>query len=120
MLGIVPPRPATVQDVEYRQLGRTNLSVSLLGIGSGGANRLGQRHGSDRTDSHRLVRHALDLGINFFDTAPTYGDSESLLGEALAGVPRQSYVLGTKFAPRERSSGSGARFPRSQPAPVEH
>ena len=106
MFGIVPPHPATVQDVEYRQLGRTNLSVSLLGIGSGGANRLGQRHGSDRAESHRLVRHALDLGINFFDTAPSYGDSESLLGEALAGVPRQSYVLGTKFSPRGDRPGA--------------
>jgi aryl-alcohol dehydrogenase-like predicted oxidoreductase len=92
--------------VEYRQLGRTNLSVSLLGLGSGGANRLGQARDADRAETHRLVRHALDLGINFFDTAPSYGDSESLLGEALVGVPRESYVLGTKFTTRHGKTGS--------------
>jgi aryl-alcohol dehydrogenase-like predicted oxidoreductase len=92
--------------VEYRQLGRTNLSVSILGLGSGGANRLGQRHSADRAESHRLVRHALDVGINFFDTAPAYGDSESILGEALVGVPRQSYVLNTKVELRNADRGA--------------
>ncbi len=43
-----------------------------------------------------MVKRALDLGINMFDTAPSYSNSEALLGEALAGVPRDSYVLGTK------------------------
>ncbi len=90
----------------YRQLGRTNLNVSLLGLGSGGANRLGQSRDADRSETHRLVRHALDLGINVFDTAPSYGDSESLLGEALVGVPRQSYVLGTKFTTRSSTPGA--------------
>jgi len=103
---IVPLRPATVQGVEYRQLGRTNLSVSLLGLGSGGANRLGQSRAFERSETHTLIRHALDLGINFFDTAPAYGDSESLLGEALVGVPRQSYVLGTKFTMRNGQPGA--------------
>ena len=92
--------------MEYRQLGRTNLSVSILGLGSGGANRLGQRHAADPTESHKLVRHALDLGINFFDTAPAYGDSESLLGEALVGVPRDSYVINTKFSMRNGERGA--------------
>ncbi|HEY2592607.1 MAG TPA: aldo/keto reductase [Chloroflexota bacterium] len=92
--------------MEYRQLGRTNLSVSVLGLGSGGANRLGQARAADRSETNKLVRHALDLGINFFDTAPSYGDSESLLGEALVGVPRQSYVLGTKFTTRHGSAGA--------------
>ncbi|MBV9324501.1 MAG: aldo/keto reductase [Chloroflexi bacterium] len=92
--------------MEYRQLGRTNLSVSILGLGSGGANRLGQRQDVERSESHSLVRHALDLGINFFDTAPAYGDSESLLGEALAGVPRESYVLNTKFTMRNDEPGA--------------
>ena len=91
--------------MEYRQLGRTNLSVSLLGLGSGGANRLGQAHSAAREDVHRLVRGALDLGINFIDTAPAYGDSEALHGEALAGVPRNAYVLGTKVSTRATSRG---------------
>ncbi len=91
--------------MQYRQLGRTNLNVSLLGLGSGGANRLGQSRNADPSETHALVRHALDVGINCFDTAPTYG-SESLLGEALAGVPRQEYVLATKFSTRNASAGA--------------
>jgi aryl-alcohol dehydrogenase-like predicted oxidoreductase len=95
-----------VREVQYRQLGRTNLKVSILGLGSGGANRLGQARDAAAAESHKLVRHALDLGVNFFDTAPAYGDSESLLGDALAGVPRDSYVLGTKFTMRDAQPGA--------------
>jgi L-galactose dehydrogenase len=91
--------------MEYRRLGRTNLNVSLLGLGSGGANRLGQAHSAAPDDVHRLVRNALELGINFIDTAPSYGDSEALLGEALAGVPRDAYVLATKVSTRGKSRG---------------
>lgn len=82
----------------YKRLGRTDIRVSMLGFGSGGLNPLGQRTGIPETDIHRLVRRALDLGINFFDTAPppTYLDSEGILGRALEGVPRDDYVLSTK------------------------
>ncbi|MDP8925078.1 MAG: aldo/keto reductase [Chloroflexota bacterium] len=75
------------------------MQVSLLGLGSGGRSRLGQAHGLDQEDVTRIVRRALDIGVNFIDTAPSYGCSEELLGTALAGVPRDSYVLGTKFRP---------------------
>jgi L-galactose dehydrogenase len=97
---------AKVTCMEYRRLGRTNLRVSLLGLGSGGANRLGQARQADRREMHAFVRHALDLGINLFDTAPSYGDSEAVLGEALTGVPRESFVLCTKFGARRRKSGA--------------
>lgn len=73
--------------------------MSALGLGTGGMNRLGQKQGRPAEDSVRLVRRALDLGINVFDTAPSYMDSETLLGRALEGVPRDSYVLATKFHP---------------------
>jgi aryl-alcohol dehydrogenase-like predicted oxidoreductase len=46
-----------------------------------------------------IVRRALDLGVNIIDTAPGYGESEELLGNALDGVPRDSYVMCTKFWP---------------------
>jgi L-galactose dehydrogenase len=85
--------------MQYRTLGRTGLSVSLLGLGSGGASRLGQRYEMPASESARLVRHALDAGVNLIDTAPGYGHSEDLLGEALVGVPREQYVLCTKFQP---------------------
>ncbi|HEX6511397.1 MAG TPA: aldo/keto reductase, partial [Chloroflexota bacterium] len=83
----------------YRPLGRTGLSVSALGLGTGGLNRLGQKQGRSPGEIVRLVRGALDLGITYFDTAPSYMDSEALLGQALADVPRESYVLATKFHP---------------------
>jgi L-galactose dehydrogenase len=85
--------------VEYRRLGRTGLQVSVLGLGSGGRSRLGQAHGLAQAGVTAIVRRALDLGINMIDTAPMYGQSEALLGNALDGVPRDSYVLCTKFRP---------------------
>jgi aryl-alcohol dehydrogenase-like predicted oxidoreductase len=92
--------------VDYRQLGRTNLNVSVLGLGSGGANRLGQAQTEDAAEARAIVRRALDLGINYFDTAPAYGQSEALLGDALSGVPRDSYFLSTKFNMRDGTAGS--------------
>jgi L-galactose dehydrogenase len=88
--------------VEYRTLGRTGVRVSLLGLGSGGASKLGQAYQVPVEAITRLVRRALDAGVNLIDTAPSYGDSEALLGEALAGVPRDRYVLSTKFQPQQR------------------
>ena len=85
--------------MQYRTLGRTGLNVSLLGLGSGGASRLGQRYNLSTSETERLVKRALDSGVNLIDTAPTYSQSESLLGEALQGVPRDKYVLCTKFQP---------------------
>jgi L-galactose dehydrogenase len=90
--------------MQYRQLGRTNLSVSLLGLGTGGANQLGQAQQTDQQQATHLVRHALDLGINLIDTAPGYGTSEALLGEALRGVRRDSYIMCTKFSANRRGT----------------
>jgi len=85
--------------VEYRRLGKTDLRVSLLGLGSGGKSKLGQTHGMEQSEITPIVRRALDLGVNFIDTAPGYDESEALLGTALEGVPRDSYVMCTKFWP---------------------
>jgi aryl-alcohol dehydrogenase-like predicted oxidoreductase len=87
--------------VQYRQLGRTGIRVSLLGLGTGGANQFGQRRGGGLDEARALVRTALDLGINYFDTAHAYGLSEELLGESLVGVPRSEYVLATKYTYRD-------------------
>jgi L-galactose dehydrogenase len=65
-----------------------------------GASSLGQEFRPvDLTEALRSVRVALDLGMNFIDTSPFYGRgmSEVLLGIALRGVPRDSYILGTKL-----------------------
>jgi L-galactose dehydrogenase len=82
--------------MQYRPLGRTGVMVSVVSLGSGGPSRLGQSRGAPRKDMARLVRTALDVGVNFFDTAPAYGDSEEILGAALAGVDRSGYLMATK------------------------
>ena len=83
--------------MEYRTLGRTGFEVSLLSLGSGGARVLGQALGYSQDQQTALVRRALDLGVNLIDTSSQYGDSEAILGRALAGVPRDSYFLTTKW-----------------------
>ncbi len=83
--------------MEYRILGRTGLRVSRLGVGTGGPSQFGQKSGVSENDIGNFVRLALDRGINYFDTAASYRESEALLGRALLGVPRESYILSTKF-----------------------
>ena len=85
--------------MQYRTLGRTGLKVSLIGLGTGGPSQLGQSTGRTANESYRVVRAALDLGINILDTSPAYKSSEQLLGDALVGVPRDQYILATKFNP---------------------
>ncbi|MCH8102455.1 MAG: aldo/keto reductase, partial [Chloroflexi bacterium] len=83
--------------MEYRTLGRTGLKVSLLGYGTGGAGKFGVTAGLDAEARNSLVRRCLELGVNFFDTSRGYGNSEEFLGESLSGIPRDSYVLCTKW-----------------------
>lgn len=93
--------------MEYRRLGRTNLNVSLMGLGTGGPSQLGQKSGVAEADAHRVVHEALELGINLIDTAAAYGDSEQILGRALHGVARDRYVLCTKSADKIGSGAEG-------------
>jgi L-galactose dehydrogenase len=82
--------------LEYRTLGNTGLRVSALGFG---ASPLGGAFGPiDEAEGIRAVHAALDLGVNFFDTAPLYGKtrSETVLGQALKGIARDRYFLSTK------------------------
>ncbi len=80
-----------VPDMTYRVLGRTGLSVSRVGLGAGGPSRLGVSKGGDSGNVERLVRLAVDLGINLIDTARAYG-TEDALGHALSSVKEQMYV----------------------------
>lgn len=81
--------------MEYRTLGRTGLRVSALGFGCGNIGGLMVR--GTPAEQERAVARALELGVNYFDTAPLYGDgrSEENLGRALRAVQGQGYV-GTK------------------------
>ena len=84
--------------MEYRTLGRTGLEVSLASFGTGGPSQFGQNKGLEQQQQTALVRRCLDLGVNLFDTHEGYGDSERILGEALHGVPRDSYHIVTKWS----------------------
>ena len=82
--------------MEYTTLGKTGLKVSVAGLGCGGPSRLGMRNDSQSVDNAvALVKLALDLGVNFLDTAQSYG-TEPIVGKAIAGVPRERLVLSTK------------------------
>ena len=94
--------------MQYRSLGKTGLSVSELGFG---AAPLGGPYGLVTQDeATRAVRAALERGINFFDTSPWYQASEEVLGKALVGVPRESYVLCTKLGRYPDSTQPSGRF----------
>jgi aryl-alcohol dehydrogenase-like predicted oxidoreductase len=80
--------------VEYRRLGSSGLKLSEIGLGSW----LTYGVGVEAEVAKECVAKAYDLGVNFFDTANAYGRgaAEQVLGEALAGYRRDSYVLATK------------------------
>ncbi len=82
--------------MERRILGRTGLEVSVLGMGGLFVSSVG---GRGREEACQAVHRALELGINYVDTAPGYADSEEVLGLALEGVP-QPYYLSTKLGGR--------------------
>ncbi|MFI4947804.1 MAG: aldo/keto reductase [Alphaproteobacteria bacterium] len=81
--------------MEYTTLGRTGLKVSVAGLGCGGFSQLGLGTGRDEGHAIGIIRAALDLGVNLFDTAAAYG-TEPVLGRALRGVPRNDVVVCTK------------------------
>jgi L-galactose dehydrogenase/L-glyceraldehyde 3-phosphate reductase len=82
--------------MDYRTLGKTGLRVSALGFGCGNVGGLMVR--GTPADRERAVARAIELGINYFDTAPSYGNglSERHLGQALSALKADVYV-GTKF-----------------------
>lgn len=80
--------------MNYRKLGRFGIRLSEVGLGGW------MTHGRSLDDeaTTRVVRRAHELGVNFFDTADVYnrGEAEKALGKAIAGLPRESLVIGTK------------------------
>jgi aryl-alcohol dehydrogenase-like predicted oxidoreductase len=81
--------------MELRNLGRTGLKVSTVGIG---CNNFGMR--CDKAATAAVVNSAIECGINFFDTADVYGGSQSeeFLGQAIAGLDRSQIIIATKFS----------------------
>ncbi len=92
--------------MKYTKLGKSDLQVSRICLGCMGFGNpaTGQHSWTvDETQTREIIRHALDLGINFFDTAIVYqnGTSEQFVGKALRDFARRDdYVIATKFTPR--------------------
>jgi aryl-alcohol dehydrogenase-like predicted oxidoreductase len=89
--------------MNYRRLGRTGLQVSEIGLGAVelgldyGVPVAGEHLRPAEEDAARLLNRALDLGVNFIDTARAYGVSEEVIGRALKSR-RREYILATKLA----------------------
>lgn len=91
--------------IEQRRIGTTDLRVTRLGLGGGPLRAV-----SEATIA--TVQRALDLGINYIDTAPLYGlgASERCIGRAVAGVARDRFCLSTKVGRLLRDDGRGWTF----------
>ncbi len=85
--------------MHYTTLGRTGLRVSVAGLGTGGFSRMGLKSGLSEDEAARLILEAIELGVNFIDTAPPYG-TEDVVGRALKAVPRDKVVVATKSTVR--------------------
>ncbi len=83
--------------MEKAVLGRTGLAVSRLGLGG----LFVSSYGAALEDARAAVRRAVDLGVNYVDTAPMYLDSEEVLGKILPGIP-EPLILSTKLGARPR------------------
>jgi len=96
--------------MNYRNLGRTGLKVSEIALGSW------TTYGGyvDDSESIAIVRRAFEQGINFFDTADVYvrGKAETVLGKALAEIPREQVVIATKVMGRVWDGPLGAGLSR--------
>ena len=106
--------------MEYRPLGRTGVQVSKLCLGT---MMFGAWGNTDHDDSVRIIHRALDAGVNFVDTADVYsdGESEEIVGKALAGARRDDVVLATKFwAPMGAGPNRGGASRRWIIEEVEH
>ncbi|HEV7664012.1 MAG TPA: aldo/keto reductase, partial [Chloroflexota bacterium] len=84
--------------MQFRKLGRSGLHVSAVGLG---CNPFGNE--VDASTAQQVVERAIDLGVNYFDSADSYNDgrSEAYLGQALAALgARQEVIVATKFGNR--------------------
>ena len=106
-----------VPEMTYRTLGRTGLRVSRVGLGAGGPSRLGLSRGGDDALVERLVRQAVDLGINLIDTARGYGTEEAL-GKALASVKEQVFVATKVWCYATEDVKDSRQEPITDPGPV--
>ncbi len=85
--------------MQYRNLGRTGLSVSEIGFGAWGIGG-SMWIGAEEDESVRALHRAIELGVNFIDTARGYGESERIVGGVLRSYGRDDLYVATKVPPK--------------------
>src|SRR6478672_3747645 len=91
----LPVHAAGTKATDWVTLGKSNVKVTRLAFGTGSHGGSVQRN-LGQEQFNRLVRHAYDRGVRFFETSDTYDDMHRMLGIALKGIPRDSYRLMSK------------------------
>jgi aryl-alcohol dehydrogenase-like predicted oxidoreductase len=98
----------TTNPLELRRLGNTDMAVTAVSLGGAGLGGIFGPVGD--AQGIGAVERALELGINYLDTSPKYGEAERRMGMALRGVPRDRYYISSKVGthPEHRGDYSGA------------
>lgn len=99
LTGTVSLSPSRQTATDWVTLGKSNVKVTRLAFGTGSIGGQVQRE-LGQEGFTKLVRHAYDRGIRFFETAESYGDMHRMLGVALQGIPRDSYRIMSKITTR--------------------
>jgi aryl-alcohol dehydrogenase-like predicted oxidoreductase len=104
-----------------RPLGRTGVEVSEIGFGAWGIGGM-QWIGAEEKESLLALHRAVDLGVNFIDTALAYGkgESERIIGRLLKERPRDGILVATKVPPRNLTWPASASVPVSEVFPAAH
>jgi aryl-alcohol dehydrogenase-like predicted oxidoreductase len=107
------------RSMKYRRFGKTGWSVSEIGYGMWG---MAGWTGSNDDESLRSLERALELGVNFFDTAYAYGDghSEKLLGKLIRANPSTRIYAATKIPPKNQEWPSRRQFSLDDCFPPSH
>jgi aryl-alcohol dehydrogenase-like predicted oxidoreductase len=106
--------------MNYRTLGKTGLQVSEIGYGAWGIGK-GMWVGAEDDESTKALNKAIDLGLNFIDTALVYGDghSENLVGQVVRGRSEKIYVA-SKIPPKNYQWPAQRGVPVREAFPAEH
>ena len=98
--------------MRYRRLGRTGFEVSEISLGTVeigmpyGIAENGHVAAPDETAASRLLNHALDIGVNFIDTARAYGESEAIIGRALRNRRQEFFLTSKVISPHGQNLGA--------------
>src|SRR5258708_24363458 len=103
LTGVSAAQTAKRSATDWVTLGKSNVKVTRLAFGTGTHGGRVQRE-LGQEEFTRLVRHAYDRGIRFFETAERYHDMPEMLATALKGIPRDTYKLMTKLSNPPASS----------------